>query len=61
MRLANAALAADPRFADAYVIVGSIQQGANKNDAARAAYSQYLKLAPSGRYASDLRAILATL
>jgi hypothetical protein len=61
MRLASAALAADPAFADAYVIVGSVEQGANRNQEARAAYSHYLKLAPSGRYASDLRAILATL
>jgi hypothetical protein len=61
MRLASAALAADPAFADAYVIVGSVEQGANRNLEARAAYSRYLKLAPSGRYASDLRAILATL
>jgi tetratricopeptide (TPR) repeat protein len=61
MRLASAALAADPAFADAYVIVGSVEQGANRNQEARAAYNRYLKLAPSGRYASDLRAILATL
>lgn len=60
LRLASAALAADPAFADAYVIVGSIQQGENRAAEARAAYSQYLKLAPSGRYASDLRAILTT-
>jgi hypothetical protein len=61
MRLASAALAADPAFADAYVIVGSVEQGANRNQEARAAYNRYLKLAPSGRFASDLRAILATL
>ena len=61
MRLASAALVADPGFADAYVIVGSLEQGANRNEQARAAYSRYLKLAPSGRFASDLRAILTTL
>jgi hypothetical protein len=61
MRLASAALAADPAFADAYVIVGSVEQGANRNEQARAAYIRYLKLAPSGRYASDLRAVLPTL
>ena len=61
MRLASAALAADPGFADAYVIVGSLEQGANRNQQARAAYTRYLKLAPSGRFASDLRAILGTL
>ncbi|HEX3695323.1 MAG TPA: hypothetical protein VH374_08030 [Polyangia bacterium] len=61
LRLASAALAADPGFADAYVIVGSVEQGANRNEQARAAYTHYLKLAPSGRYASDLRAVLPTL
>ncbi|HVR64097.1 MAG TPA: hypothetical protein VMU50_19495 [Polyangia bacterium] len=61
LRFANAALTSDPAFADAYVIVGSVQQNENRTVEARAAYSQYLKLAPSGRYASDLRAILATL
>jgi resuscitation-promoting factor RpfA len=61
LRLATSALAADPAFADAYVIVGSVQQNENRNNEARAAYNKYLQLAPSGRFASDLRAILTTL
>jgi hypothetical protein len=60
LRLANSALASDPAFADAYVIVGSVEQEANRVEQARAAYERYLQLAPSGRFASDLRAILAT-
>ena len=55
------ALAADPNAADAYVFIGGVEQGAGHNKAAREAYRRYLQLAPGGRYAGDLRAIVGSL
>lgn len=55
------ALAADPNAADAYVFIGGVEQSAGHNKAAKEAYKRYLQLAPSGRYAADLRAIVGTL
>jgi tetratricopeptide (TPR) repeat protein len=55
------AIAADPNVADAYVFVGEAEQNARHNKAAKDAYSHYLRLAPGGRYASDLRAVLRSL
>jgi hypothetical protein len=55
------ALAADPNAADAYVFIGGAEQGAGRNKAAKEAYKRYLQLAPTGRYAADLRAIVGSL
>lgn len=55
------ALAADPNAADAYVFLGGAEQAAGRSKAAKEAYKHYLQLAPSGRYASDLRAIVGGL
>jgi hypothetical protein len=55
------AIAADPRAADAYVFVGGAEQNVGHSKAAKEAYKQYLRLAPSGRYAADLRAIVESL
>jgi tetratricopeptide (TPR) repeat protein len=55
------ALAADPNSADAYVYIGGAEQNAGHRKAAKEAYQRYLQLAPSGRYASDLRAIVRSL
>jgi len=55
------ALAADPSAADAYVFIGGVEQSAGHNKAAKEAYKRYLQLAPGGRYAGDLRAIVGTL
>jgi len=55
------AIAADPNVADAYVFVGEAEQSAGHKQAARDAYAHYLRLAPSGRYATDLRAVLRSL
>jgi CheY-like chemotaxis protein len=51
----------DPKLADAYVIIGGVQQDAGHAAEAKAAYRRYLELAPKGQYASDLRAIIETL
>jgi hypothetical protein len=55
------ALAADPNAADAYVFLGGAEQTAGHGKAAKEAYKRYLQLAPTGRYASDLRAIVGAL
>ena len=55
------ALAADPNAADAYVFLGGAEQAAGHGKAAKDAYKRYLQLAPTGRYASDLRAIVGAL
>jgi Flp pilus assembly protein TadD len=59
LRLATSATDANQNFADAYVIIGGIYQNKGKDAEARAAYEQYLALAPRGRHAIDLRAILS--
>jgi tetratricopeptide (TPR) repeat protein len=58
---AQQAIKIDPKLADAYVIIGGVQQDAGKSTEAKAAYKKYLELAPKGQYASDLRAIVQTL
>jgi hypothetical protein len=55
---ARKAVAVDPNLADAYVFIGGAEQHSGHADAARTAYLKYLELAPRGRYASDLRAIV---
>jgi tetratricopeptide (TPR) repeat protein len=55
---AQKSASADPNLAEAYVIIGSVAQEAGRLTAARGAYAHYLALAPKGRYAADLRAIL---
>jgi hypothetical protein len=58
---AKKALALDDNRADAYVFLGGAEQAAGHAPAARSAYQRYLQLAPKGRYAADLRAILSSL
>lgn len=58
---ANEAIAADPQNADGFLVKGALEQQLKHRAEARAAYEQYLKLAPHGKYASDLRAVLKSL
>jgi hypothetical protein len=58
---AKKAVALDADRADAYVYLGGAEQAAGRSAAAKAAYRRYLQLAPQGRYAADLRAVLANL
>ena len=55
------AIAANPDVADAYVFLGGAEQNAGHGKAAKQAYQHYLRLAPTGRYAADLRAIVNSL
>ncbi len=58
---AKKAVQAKPDLADAYVFLGGAEQEAGNASEAKAAYKKYLELAPSGRYARELRAILDSL
>ena len=55
------AIAINPNSAEAYVFAGGAEQNQGHHKAARQAYLQYLRLAPSGRYAAELRSILGSL
>jgi Tfp pilus assembly protein PilF len=54
------AIAVDPNAADAYVFIGGAEQNVGHHKAAKEAYRRYLQLAPGGRYAADLRAIVGS-
>jgi len=53
---AERAVKLNPRWADAYVVIGAIHQDAGEMADARKAYQRYLELEPHGQYAADLRA-----
>jgi hypothetical protein len=57
---AKKAVALDESRADAYVFLGGAEQAAGHTAAAKTAYRRYLQLAPQGRYAADLRAVLGS-
>ncbi len=58
---AELAAAANADNADAYLVVGAVEQQKGHNPEARTAYERYLKLAPKGQFAGDIRAILVSL
>jgi tetratricopeptide (TPR) repeat protein len=58
---AERAISLDPTLPDAYLYAGTAHQAAGHNKDARAAYQKYIELAPTGRYAADLRAVLKSL
>jgi CheY-like chemotaxis protein len=60
-RWAKKALAVDPNVPEAHVFVGFAEQAAGRNAAARAAYLRYLELAPNGKHAEELKAVLERL
>jgi CheY-like chemotaxis protein len=61
LQWATRALELDANQAEAYVIIGGVKQANDDARGAKAAYKKYLELAPSGQYASDLRAIVDSL
>ncbi|HEY5450000.1 MAG TPA: hypothetical protein VIQ54_14695 [Polyangia bacterium] len=61
LRLARAAAELDPKCADAYLLIGTVQQAAGQTSDARSAYESYLRVAPNGSYAAEIRAILKSL
>jgi hypothetical protein len=61
MDLAHLAIVADPRFANAYAVVGKVQRDSGRVAEARDAYRKYLELAPIGIHAEEARTALAAL
>jgi hypothetical protein len=61
MEQANLAIVADPRFADAYVVVGKVQRASGRLPEARDAFRKYLELAPLGTHAGEAREALTAL
>jgi hypothetical protein len=57
-RWARKALALDPKLPEAYAYLGFVEDQAGRRDEAMRAYRSYLKLAPEGMYADDLKAIV---
>jgi len=55
------AIAANPASAEAYVFAGAVEQNRGHGKAAKEAYRHYLRLAPSGRHAVELRTIVNSL
>jgi hypothetical protein len=58
---AERAIKLNPKWADAYVVIGGIHQDAGEMSDARRAYQRYLELEPHGEFAGELRAIVDRL
>jgi cytochrome c-type biogenesis protein CcmH/NrfG len=58
---ATLAMQSNPENADAYLVIGAVQQQLNHVTDARTAYEKYLKLSPKGQYAKEIRSILSSL
>ncbi|HXT98356.1 MAG TPA: DUF4388 domain-containing protein [Polyangia bacterium] len=58
---AERAVKLNPKWADAYVVIGGIHQDAGEMADARKAYQRYLELEPHGQFAGELRAIVDRL
>ncbi len=58
---ANLAVAANAQNADAYLVIGAVQQQLEHIPEARTAYQTYVKLAPKGEFAGEIRTILSQL
>ena len=58
---AERAIKLNPKWADAYVVIGGIHQDAGEMADARRAYQRYLELEPQGEFAGELRAIVDRL
>ena len=55
------ALSIDPKFADAYYLLGLIEIGEGKMGAAKVALQKYMELAPNGKKAGEVKGILKEL
>jgi tetratricopeptide (TPR) repeat protein len=61
LRLARRASALDPNCAEAYLLEGNVEQAAGRMAVARTAYEAYLRAAPHGAHAAEIRTILKSL
>ena len=55
------ALSIDPKFADAYYLLGLVELGEGKMKEAKQAFQKYLELAPNGKKAGEVKGILKEL
>ena len=55
------AIELDPNVANPYAFIGTLDQTEGRRKEAKANYEKYLQLAPTGKYASDLKALVKTL
>ena len=55
------ALSIDPKFADAYYLLGLVEIGDGKMGPAKQAFQKYLELAPNGKKAGEVKGILKEL
>ena len=58
---ADRAVTANPENPEAQLVKGAVAQQGGKRAEARAAYERYLKLAPKGKFAGEIRQILPSL
>lgn len=59
--LAQTALTINANTADAHLVLGTVDLGANKTASARAHYERYLRLSPKGPHADELRTVLKNM
>ncbi|MCK5688492.1 response regulator [Myxococcota bacterium] len=57
----NKAIALNPRAAQALVLQGNVYQAMGNNAKAKQSYERYLKVAPSGAFAEDVKFLLQSL
>jgi tetratricopeptide (TPR) repeat protein len=60
-KTADRCVAVDAKLADCWLTLGVLRQNNKDTPGAVAAYEEYLKLAPTGRYARDATSQLARL
>ena len=60
-KTADRCVKVDPKLADCWLTLGVLRQNNKDDPGAIAAYEEYLKLAPTGRYARDANSQLARL
>ena len=61
LRHLQRAVALNPKNGQALVILGNVHQALGNSDQAKSMYQKYLKLAPNGKFADDVKMILQAL
>ena len=61
LRAAEKCAAIEPNNARAWLIIGSVKQDKGDLAGAKAAYAEYIKLAPTDRYAEDVRRVIENI
>jgi tetratricopeptide (TPR) repeat protein len=61
LRAAEKCAAIAPNNARAWLIIGSVKQDKGDLAGAKAAYAEYIKLAPTDRYAEDVRRVIENI